>query len=318
MNKSINLILKQRVTDSIQYSYISLVLGLDCNCHCSYCYQDIIKEKSSKLLRKKDLNRIVKYIRKQYKKNPYTAITFFGGEPLLYMDDIQYLLVQLSDTPLYKRIFTNGFLLNQDIVNLFNKNHVAVFISNDGPDSYNTRGYDILRDYKKVRLLNQIQDLTTSSVVYAGNEDIMAPLMYFKRYLLHNTESIFTPMQVYQKTQKYTKEFNWDLYKSSVLESYKKGYQVNYIFNGYRSGFATFIDGSIINLNTNTLVGQIDENGDRIDFDVADELREKSGCLFEQCPWFKTPFCAYKVYQIEDNTFCRKVAEVHKEIYNAI
>lgn len=308
------------ITDTMMSkNFISLVLGLDCNCQCSYCYQNILKEKCHKVLGKKDLDRVIQYIMGRYKENTNTALTLFGGEPLLYLDDIKYILSSLDGTQgMFKRIFTNAYLLTEEIVDLLNKYHVHVIISNDGEDSERVRGYNILKDKKIVRLIQSLDSYAISSVVYSGNEDVFKTNRYFIKYLPNLKSNMFTPMQVYTDTEKYVDDFDFDMYRDSMIKSYRAGYQCLSIFGGYRRGFATFTDGSIMNLNTNTLVGKIDKDGIRHDFDVERELRKKSGCLFEECEWYKSKFCCGKVYQIEDNVFCRKVAKVHKEIFDEI
>ena len=271
------------ITDTMmKKNFISLVLGLDCNCQCSYCYQNILKEKCSKVLGKKDLDRVIKYILGRYKENTNTALTLFGGEPLLYLNDIKYVLSSLKGVPkMFKRIFTNAYLLTEDIVDLLNTYHVHVIISNDGEDSERVRGYNILKDKNIVRMIQHLDSYAISSVVYSGNEDVFKTNRYFRKYLHNLKSNMFTPMQVYTDTEKYIEDFDFDAYRDSMVKSYRAGYQCTSTFGGYRRGFATFTDGSIMNLNTNTLVGKIDKDGVRHDFNVDTELRKKSGCSVE-------------------------------------
>lgn len=82
-----------------------LILGYKCNMKCAYCYQ--IKAHSSK----KDMSYkiINKFIERFNKLDGTHSINFFGGEPLLYVDKIKYIMDRI-DKKHNISISTNGSL----------------------------------------------------------------------------------------------------------------------------------------------------------------------------------------------------------------
>ncbi|MDD7392472.1 MAG: radical SAM protein [Fusobacterium gastrosuis] len=82
-----------------------LILGYKCNMRCNYCYQ--IKSHSNK----KDMSYkiIDKFIERFNKLDGTHNINFFGGEPLLYVDEIKYIMDRI-DKKHSISISTNGSL----------------------------------------------------------------------------------------------------------------------------------------------------------------------------------------------------------------
>lgn len=110
----------------------------DCNLKCWYCYESHVKgSKMSESLRE----RISKYLKSRLlKETPKRIrITFFGGEPLMYFNDIAYKLAyemkQFCDSlniEFATFFITNGSPLNKSIVNKLKLINATFQITLDG------------------------------------------------------------------------------------------------------------------------------------------------------------------------------------------
>lgn len=295
-------------------NWISLVFDLNCNCNCSYCFQHYIAKSYDLSNDKEDLNRVVKYLERIYKKDHDIGVTFFGGEPLIHFDKIKKVLEMLNGLPINKRIISNGYLLTEEMIDVINENNIYFYLSNDGEDSSRIRGYNILNDKKKVALINKIKLKTLAVTLYEGNEDLSIVDRYMRRYLKEPIFSmLFAPMQVYKgtKTEKLVKNFDFQKYEDGLVKLRLLGHPFSLGASKHRIGFTLFSNGNMINLMTNTLVGKLDKDGKLVMVDGYErELREKTGCLLEKCEWYDRhpTYCPNKVYQVDDNDFCRKIA----------
>lgn len=86
---------------------IRIVIGENCNLDCKYCF--VNKDKNNKFTRFDDLYNLIK--RLEYKN---LILTFSGGEPLLYIDEIIKIVTEVK--PNSVDILTNGLLLNNDLI----------------------------------------------------------------------------------------------------------------------------------------------------------------------------------------------------------
>lgn len=148
---------------------IFIMLGQHCNLSCKYCMQhDLIEH----VLPNKNINKqIIDFIKinSDNKKKPID-VRFYGGEPLLYFNDIVTLVNELKHLNVTFSIITNGKLLNQKMINFFNnKNNkfTSIAISWDGPNSIKTRKYDVIKD--KEDLILKLNNLCISGVCSAYN-----------------------------------------------------------------------------------------------------------------------------------------------------
>ena len=136
----------------IQNVYI--IMGLNCNFNCKYCYEKSIKDIYST---DHACNELISYLKRLVKIKPFVEekpinILFWGGEPLLYLNIIKDIVEKLKGLPFKYSTVTNGILFTKEIVDYFNKNNIAVFISNDGVQTEFTRGINVLEDNKKLEL----------------------------------------------------------------------------------------------------------------------------------------------------------------------
>lgn len=119
-------------------SAIFLLLGPACNMTCRHCSQMSIKNTFS-LKPDSQLNeKVILFIKKWLKyKNDFSRIYFWGGEPLLYWETIKQHILLFESEGIYPkqyRIFSNGLLLNDEIVDFCNKHNMLFTMSYDAPN----------------------------------------------------------------------------------------------------------------------------------------------------------------------------------------
>lgn len=129
-----------------KYRCLGLVLTDKCNFRCSYCanssayeYSKGYKENSMSYdILNKALELYIKEFKENIKRDPNVkfSIMFYGGEPLLEFEKIKYTVKMVEDiykisNPIYT-ITTNGFLINDEMLNLFKSKNFDVNISMDG------------------------------------------------------------------------------------------------------------------------------------------------------------------------------------------
>ncbi len=142
---------------------------LDCNFNCWYCYEKHIKNSK---MSKEIQERILKYVNNLIFTNSISALelSWFGGEPLLYFDEIIYPLSKKllkdchkSDISFSNAITTNGFLINNNMIEKFQEIRLFNFqITLDGTEKKHNKIRNIngLPTFKKI--INNINLLCKS------------------------------------------------------------------------------------------------------------------------------------------------------------
>lgn len=119
---------------------LTIKLTNDCNLRCKYCYQEHKKNKLSM----NDTDTLIKFIKKQLEEYKSVNIHWFGGEPLLNINPllkVEEFLVS-NNIKGNSDITSNGYLLNQKIMNNLKKTRISSFqITLDGEKNQ----HDILR-----------------------------------------------------------------------------------------------------------------------------------------------------------------------------
>ena len=107
--------------DGNRFLNIVLVPGLDCNFKCPYCFE---KVKGTESLFKTNLNdyfsTLKLFAEKNFKNYEMIEVSLFGGEPLLFSNQIfdyfEYIEKELPNVSYFSSIVTNGALLDAEIV----------------------------------------------------------------------------------------------------------------------------------------------------------------------------------------------------------
>lgn len=139
----------------------------DCNFSCQYCYQD----KGNTYIDNGTIKKAIDFFFPFLKNECY--INFYGGEPLLALDQIIFALdyLQFMNKRKIKNIIfsmtTNGSLISDDVLNILNLNKFSLLLSFDGIVQDVSRKKDsfdkIVGILKKTNQYPQI-DLETNSV----------------------------------------------------------------------------------------------------------------------------------------------------------
>ena len=162
---------------------VHLLLGFACNHHCRYCVQEIhgrptgfkktVSQKTVDILN--DMARLA--------APRLLRITFFGGEPLLYLPAIKDLLSRVKHPNIVWKAHSNGEYLSDEVVELFNKNNVHFGLSHDGPNVLKTRGVDVLTNPDRIRLFNRFNSKAVDFVVTSYTQDFYEVYDYFRQVL---------------------------------------------------------------------------------------------------------------------------------------
>lgn len=108
---------------------ITILPTEQCNYRCKYCYESFQRGKMSKELQ----DAIIKYVEKNISRYNGLSVSWFGGEPLLGMDVIEYIserLMQIckkNKVSYIADITTNGYLLNLETIKKLYKYHVFTY-----------------------------------------------------------------------------------------------------------------------------------------------------------------------------------------------
>lgn len=113
-----------------------IFLTYRCNLRCSYCFANNVvdNENTTLCLSIDKTNQIIDFIRQDIsnRKTQENSIVFFGGEPTLVPDLIDYIIEETSDLNLRYSIYTNGLLLkNMPEKILLKLNTILVAIDGD-------------------------------------------------------------------------------------------------------------------------------------------------------------------------------------------
>ncbi len=114
------------------FSSFSLILTGECNFSCSYCYQ----EKDGLFLDPAAIEKAIGFFFPRFDKE--CSILFYGGEPLLAKDTIRRAVYAVKaenrrqSKNIQYSISTNGSLLDDDTLRLFDQNRFTVLLSFDG------------------------------------------------------------------------------------------------------------------------------------------------------------------------------------------
>lgn len=147
-----------------QITCIFVILGKGCNMKCKYCLQTPYNRQE---VTKKDLPLVVDFIddTASNQERPLT-VQFFGGEPLLYIDDMKRIVKRLKHNRNAQfSIITNGTKIDAALAEYFNEHNFNVAVSWDGGRSNEIRGLDVFKQNKEN--LFKIKSLGISSIISA-------------------------------------------------------------------------------------------------------------------------------------------------------
>lgn len=139
-----DILAQKKLFDYIYDNNLELVImpTVQCNFRCSYCYEDF----QMKPLDDAGVKSIVKYLHRVLSQHSSLAIDWFGGEPLLALDQMEKITEQALKCcsrlkiPYYSSITTNGYLLTPENIRKLLKMHVySMQITVDGCERSHNR-----------------------------------------------------------------------------------------------------------------------------------------------------------------------------------
>jgi len=177
---------------------ILLGLTLDCNMKCKYCYIKFAKKK----LTKKKINEIFKILIENKGKSRQ-LIYLYGGEPLMALESVKYVIEQRNKLYAEQRtcldiiIVTNGTIINKEILTLLKNNRTKIMISISGKKKTNDkyRVFDngqgtysvILPNIKKILSKLDKDDVWLSyTLVPEMSKNLFKDILYFENLGLRN------------------------------------------------------------------------------------------------------------------------------------
>jgi len=187
----------------------TIYLGSKCNLNCSYCHKEISENESS------ITDEFISYLKAH---SELKRVSFIGGEPTLYFNEIKKVVDSLPSTMKYK-ITTNGINIKK-YIDYFYEHKFLICISYDGSD-INLRRYDPFKeiiDYPwlavSCTLFHGNTDFKKIIKNFAEKEKIIGRTLFFFPHIIHYTSE-------YNKEYALTKEdydYIFQQYKECVTE----------------------------------------------------------------------------------------------------
>lgn len=180
----------------------TVVMNLDCNLACSYCFEGTRKGKH--YLSKETADELIGFVEKHLSGKKEIIPTFYGGEPLLSQDMIGYLserMRELADArgARYEfRMITNGTLLTRSVAErLKHLGLCSVSVTLDGPREV----HDSFRPFKSGtgsldRIIRNLQDLCGLIDVHVGGNYTRGNYREFPRVLDYLTAAGLGPDRI--------------------------------------------------------------------------------------------------------------------------
>jgi len=132
---------EQRQNKDYGFKNLTLALTMNCNLSCDYCWQ---KRGDSRDMEIDTINYWLSFFLDD-KKNSPNKILYYGGEPLLRIDLIEYaskqmhILCKKRDlSPVKQHIFTNATLLTDESLDILQRENIFLILSVDGSPQINS------------------------------------------------------------------------------------------------------------------------------------------------------------------------------------
>ncbi len=199
-----------------------------CNVNCSYCFDKNNQVSSLKDISIMPVERVLECFNKIIKSTNMIDWVWHGGEPLLagyeWFEQVLYemrLIEMQKEVNLSFGIQTNGLLLNQDFIDLFDKYNVKISISYDGYNNLLSRGYS------RPKYL----DIVSSGIIIVNPYNIDHLIDDYKKrnetgYQCFHTNMMFPPPGK-------TFEQAWGMTEDDIIQKYLK-YILFYLY--YKDG----------------------------------------------------------------------------------
>ena len=289
---------------------VHIYLGDECNFKCRYCYQYSLQ--GDEPLESYEFNEeFARSLVKQY-ENTDTTLFYFGGEPLMYLDNIMKFEKVFKGHNINRSIISNGSLLTPEIVRYWNKDpKMSFMLSYDGEHTNYLRGYDVLDNPKINNLVRGIDKLAVSMTCCDLSNNIFDSYRYTQRTLANKKfYYIANNFQCYENNKHLVENFDDELYINSYVR-YLKYKRLGVSFT-QKLGVSKCADGKIRNHNLGIVLGNYDTYDYQSDR-LANPDNYTSACEYDNCEYYKK-YCVYKSLQIESTDFCKRMGKCNKRV----
>jgi len=210
--------------------FFHVILTTECNSQCSYCYGEALQDWDDDLPGLEvdySLPKKITYPITQLKKfcvnDPYCVLTFYGGEPLLCIDEMKQIMDEVQ--PTLFMIQTNGLLLDHLEPEYVNRFH-TILVSIDGDETLTDfyRGKGTFRkviDNLKLIKKNGFKGELIARMTVMENTDIYKQV----KWLLENDEFRFSSIHWQLNAGFWKTDFERRGFKKWSEESYNPGVQ---------------------------------------------------------------------------------------------
>mgnify|MGYP002516090691 FL=1 len=225
--------------------FITLIPSFKCNFNCPYCYEN---HASKDMLNQNNYNNIVDEIISTNIKN--VNIHLFGGEPLLFINDICIFLDKLKekDFEITGGITTNGYLLNEEVFNKLLEYGITSFqITIDGNKESHNKTRKLLNGgetYSTIlqNLINISHDDSKFNIVVRCNLDSLTEVNEFlKDYICYfNNDKRFSLLLYPVSNWNESSNCETLISKEELFKNYTKKLKDEHINDSY---LTTYING---------------------------------------------------------------------------
>jgi len=171
--------------------FVRVVMGTSCNFSCGYCMQGDNKKDINPINAQEFVESLHKYL--DTKKIPIRKLEFWGGEPLLYFEQIKELYEAFKKfeikhtyvSSMEYMIPTNGKLLKGEPAEWILNHWIPVMLSYDGTGQ-DIRGEDILQDPEIVDTIKKLYAkklLSINMVITKNNIDVSKSVELLKEVI---------------------------------------------------------------------------------------------------------------------------------------
>lgn len=173
---------------------VYLLLGPACNMTCRHCSQTPVKNCFDMSPNGGELAQDVKDFIVKWSKLPWKygahnprRLYFWGGEPLLYWKTIKKLVLEFEalGVDISYRIFSNGLLLNKEVVEFCNEHDIWFIMSYDAPNPTAVR--NTVPGERQIDYFLQIKKRTVNCVFNAINKNMIVAFKTLE-YMFPSTE----------------------------------------------------------------------------------------------------------------------------------
>ncbi|WP_373135363.1 radical SAM protein [Phocaeicola plebeius] len=158
-------IIRQRANSS--HMHLTIAPTMDCCFNCNYCFEQY---KTKSYMSEETMDSIIKYL-KSLNVNPDFNITWFGGEPLMAIEQMHAFYKKLATQfkrPLSSNVITTGYHINSDVISILKDIGVSqVQITLDGlKETHNTIKANSECDDVFERVINNAELLLKESDIH--------------------------------------------------------------------------------------------------------------------------------------------------------